>query len=38
MMTESATGELWVASLSGTVIRFRPGWVVQGPDGARETF
>lgn len=38
MMTESHTGELWVASLSGTVIKFRPGWVVQGPDGQRETF
>jgi sugar lactone lactonase YvrE len=38
MMTESSTGDLWVASLSGTVIRFRPGWVVQGPQGPRETF
>ena len=38
MMTESLTGDLWVASLSGTVIRFRPGWVEQGPDGQHEVF
>jgi DNA-binding beta-propeller fold protein YncE len=38
MMTESHTRELWVASLSGTVIKFRPGWVLQGPDGQHETF
>lgn len=38
MMTQSTTGDLWVASLSGTVIRFRQGWVEQGPDGQHEVF
>ena len=38
MMHASATGELWVASLSGTVIKFRPGWLTQEPDGVRERF
>jgi streptogramin lyase len=38
MMDESPTGELWVASLSGTVIQFRPGWRTQEPDGPRERF
>lgn len=36
MMHEASTGELWVASLSGTVIKFRPGWLTQEPDGVRE--
>ena len=36
MMHEASTGELWVASLSGTVIQFRPGWRTQEPDGVRE--
>jgi len=30
------TGEVWIGSLSGTIIKFRPGWLVQGKDGARE--
>jgi streptogramin lyase len=38
MMDESPGGELWVASLSGTIIRFRPGWRTQEPDGVRERF
>lgn len=36
MIHESASGTLWVGSLSGTVIRFRPGWLTQEPDGVRE--
>jgi DNA-binding beta-propeller fold protein YncE len=36
MMHEAVGGELWVASLSGTVIKFRPGWRTQEPDGVRE--
>jgi DNA-binding beta-propeller fold protein YncE len=38
MMHATSTGDLWVASLSGTVIRFRPGWLAQGPDGVQERF
>lgn len=38
MMHATPRGELWVASLSGTVIRFRPGWLTQEPDGVREHF
>jgi sugar lactone lactonase YvrE len=38
MMHAASTGELWVASLSGTVIKFRPGWLTQEPDGVRERF
>jgi len=34
MMHEAATGELWVANLSGTVIKFQPGWRTQEPDSA----
>ncbi len=36
MIDEAVDGTLWVASLSGTVVQFRPGWKVQGPEGARE--
>lgn len=36
MMHEASDGTLWVASLSGTVIQFRPGWLTQEPDGVRE--
>ena len=38
LMTESADGTLWVGSLSGTIIRFTPGWRTQEPDGVRERF
>jgi streptogramin lyase len=38
MMEESPTGDIWVASLSGTIIRFHPGWRTQEPDGPRERF
>lgn len=38
MMHEATDGNLWVASLSGTVIAFRPGWLTQEPDGVRERF
>jgi sugar lactone lactonase YvrE len=38
MTHQSATGELWVGSLSGTVIKFRPGWLAQEPGGVRERF
>ena len=27
-----------LANLSGTIIRFRPGWKTQEPDGPRERF
>lgn len=36
MIQEAADGTLWVGSLSGTVIRFHPGWRTQEPDGIRE--
>jgi streptogramin lyase len=32
------TGEIWIGSLSGTIIKMRPGWLEQGPEGAREQF
>ena len=32
------TGEIWIGSLSGTIIKFRPGWLVQEADGPRERF
>jgi streptogramin lyase len=38
MIDAGPGGELWVASLSGTVIRFRPGWLAQGPEGVQERF
>lgn len=38
LVDEGADGTLWVASLSGTVIQFRPGWRALGPDGIRENF
>lgn len=38
MVHEAPTGELWVGNLSGTVIKFRPGWLAQGPDGVHERF
>ena len=38
MLHVGSNNELWVASLSGTVIRFRPGWLAQGPDGIQERF
>jgi DNA-binding beta-propeller fold protein YncE len=38
MVHGAPTGELWVANLSGTVIRFHPGWLRQGPDGVEERF
>jgi sugar lactone lactonase YvrE len=38
MVHEASTGELWVGNLSGTVIKLRPGWIVQGPDGIQERF
>ena len=38
MMHEAVGGILWVASLSGTVVRFRPGWKSQEPGGERESF
>lgn len=34
MMHVAAAGDLWVASLSGTVVKFRPGWRSQEPDEA----
>jgi DNA-binding beta-propeller fold protein YncE len=36
MMSEAPDGDLWIASLSGTVIKFHPGWLTQEPDGVRE--
>ena len=36
MVHEGPDGVIWVASLSGTVIQFRPGWLTQEPDGVRE--
>lgn len=38
MVNEAEDGLLWIGSLSGTVIRFKPGWLTQGPDGVREEF
>ncbi len=38
MMHVASNDDLWVASLSGTVIKFRPGWLAQGPDGIQERF
>ena len=38
MVHEAPGGELWVGNLSGTVIKFRPGWIAQGPDGVQERF
>ena len=32
------TGEIWIGSLSGTIIQMRPGWLEQGPEGPRESF
>jgi DNA-binding beta-propeller fold protein YncE len=34
----AATGEIWIGSLSGTIIKLRPGWLVQAADGPREQF
>ena len=36
MVHEGTDGMIWVASLSGTVIQFRPGSLTQEPDGVRE--
>jgi hypothetical protein len=38
MIDAGSDGEIWVASLSGSVIKFRPGWLAQGPDGVQERF